>query len=387
MRMIPFIVIAALSLVLSLEESNANPSPLSSRLPVIKEFPDPFLMHSGKRVTTMRDWNARRKEIISLILEYEYGHMPPPPRNLTYQLSSTESELDGKATRRKYLLEFGINHACKLHLEMLVPNGEGPFPVILTGDGCWGEAPLQNEIIQRGYILAQFDRTEIAPDSPRRDIGVYPLYPGYDWGSLAAWAWGYSRAVDFLEKLPIVDKSRIAITGHSRGGKTVLLAGALDTRIAVTNPNDSGCGGAGSFRFQGEGSETLASICKVFPFWFGPNLQRFTTEVDRLPFDQHFLTSLVAPRALLLTDALGDAWGNPSGTQLVYLATKETYRFLGASDRLGSWYRPGEHAHNAQDWEALLDFADIQFYHKSHPDDFSGHVFPDEPTAFTWRAP
>lgn len=387
MNMIPCIVFTSLILVFSIVESQSTLSPPASRLPVNKQFPDPFMMQDGQRVANKRDWNERRKEIISLVLGYEYGHTPPKPRNLIYQLDSEEPKLKGNATLRKYLLEFGPRHACKLHVEMLIPNGNGPFPVLLTGDGCWGEAPLQNEIIDRGYILVQFDRTEIAPDSPQRDIGVYPYYPGYDWGALAAWAWGYSRVVDFLDKLPIVDRKRIAISGHSRGGKTVLLAGALDTRIALTNSNDSGCGGAGSFRFHGEGSETLESICKVFPYWFSPQLQQFTSEVERLPFDQHFLASLVAPRALLLTDALGDAWGNPSGTQLIYLATKEVYRFLGTSDKIGSWYRQGEHAHNAQDWNALLDFADLQFFHKSCTEDFSGYTFPNEPTAFTWKTP
>lgn len=352
-----------------------------------KNLPDPFMMLDGKRIEDLADWEKRRKEIISLVLSYEYGQMPPAPGNLTSQLISAESKMDGAANEERYLLKFGSDLAVKLHLEMLIPKGEGPFPVILTGDYCWGESPFQREVISRGYILVQFNRTEIAPDSAERNVGVYPLYPGYDWGALAAWAWGYSRAVDFLETHPLVDKKCIAITGHSRGGKTVLLAGALDERIALTNPNDSGCGGAGSFRYHGEGSETLANICKVFPFWFCPRLQEFSADEERLPFDQHFLLALVTPRSLLLTDALGDAWANPSGTQLIYLAAGEVYRFLGAPDRIGSWYRPGEHAHNAEDWNALLDFADLQFFHKSSGADFSGHDFPNLPTAFTWHSP
>src|SRR5437763_10803261 len=109
---------------------------------------------------------------------------------------------------------------------------------------------------------------------------------------MAAWAWGYHRAVDFLVTLRSVDKDRIAVTGHSRGGKAALLAGAIDARVALTAPNCSGCGGAGCFRFRGPQSERLADILQSFPGWFTPRLRDFIGREDQLPFDQHELKAL-----------------------------------------------------------------------------------------------
>jgi hypothetical protein len=359
------------------------------RLPVIKEFPDPFLMANGKRVAAKRDWEKRRKEIRAILQHYEYGSLPPPPGNLkAVELSST-SVFDGKAVERRFLLSFGPRKDVKFSILLTIPlDRPGPFPALLTGDLCWGRAPIPEEIVKRGYLLAEFDRTELAPDrNNSRTEGVYPLYPGEDWGALAVWAWGYHRAVDFLRTLDYVDARRIAITGHSRGGKTALLAGALDERIALVNPNDSGCGGAGSYRFHGKGSETLAAILKNFPYWFSPRLKQFIGHEDQLPFDQHFLMALVAPRALLITNALDDLWANPEGTQQTYLAAKQVYAFLGAGDRIGNHYREGGHAHNAADWRTLLDFADRQFFRKPVTTTFEGRLFPDSPRAFSWTAP
>ena len=140
-------------------------------------------------------------------------------------------------------------------------------------------------------------------------------YPDHDWATLAVWAWGAMRAVDYLITLPQVDPRRIVITGHSRSGKAALLAGALDERIALVAPQGSGCAGAASYRFHGAGAETLADVTRNFPYWFVPRLPAFAGKEERLPFDQHFLLALVAPRPLLTIDAEGDAWASPYGRQ------------------------------------------------------------------------
>src|SRR5205823_14582644 len=128
------------------------------------------------------------------------------------------------------------------------------------------------------------------------------------------------RVVDYLSTLDVIDKKHIAATGHSRGGKAALLAGATDERIALTAPNNSGCGGAGCYRFQADKSEDITAILKNFPFWFEPRFHEFIGRIDRLPIDQHTVKALVAPRALLSTEALDDLWANPKGTQQTYLA-------------------------------------------------------------------
>src|SRR5205085_10381446 len=173
-------------------------------------------------------------------------------------------------TERELLLTMGPKQAIQTRLFLSVPAGKGAFPVIIRGDLGWGrvDPAIVAEITKRGYILAEFSRVEIAPDSAEKG-GVYAAYPDYEGGRLAAWAWGYHRVVDYLlTQKDLVDPKRIAITGHSRGGKAALLAGATDTRIALTAPNNSGCGGAGCYRFPGDKSEGIADILKNFPFWF-----------------------------------------------------------------------------------------------------------------------
>ena len=273
----------------------------------------------------------------------------------------------------------------------MTPAGDGPFPVILDGDACWRYVTdaITTEVVKRGYILAVFNRVEIVPDadSGARASGLYEACPDGDYGALAAWAWGYHRCVDFLVTQPFVDAARIAATGHSRGGKTVLLAGATDERIALTAPNNSGCCGAGCFRWEGPGSETLDDILRGFPQWFGPRLRGYAGREGELPFDQHSLKALVAPRALLCTEALGDAWANPAGTWQSHRATAEAYRFLDAEARLAIRFRAGVHEHNHADWLTLLEFADAQFRGQPLRFPTDPNPFSKLPPAFTWSAP
>jgi len=242
-------------------------------------------------------------------------------------------------------------------------------------------------VIGRGYALAEFDRTEIAPDKNDRGTGVFPLYPDYDWGALAAWAWGYGGVIDYLQTLPQIDKAKIMVTGHSRGGKAALLAGALDERVALTAPNGSGCGGAGCFRVEWPTSENLFNIVKSFPYWFAPHFDEFIGHVSQLPFDQHEVKAMVAPRLLFTTDSLDDLWANPLGTQVSFLASREVFDFLGAAGKTGLHYRHGPHEHNLEDFTALLDFADAKLLGKQTSKTFDTLPFPTYPSAYKWAAP
>ena len=269
------------------------------------------------------------------------------------------------------------------------------FPAVIVGDLCWGKVDpaIVAEAAKRGYVLAEFDRTEIAPDKAGRTGGLYDVYPNDDFGCAAAWAWGFQRVVDYLLIRPEVDAKRLVATGHSRGGKAVLLAGALDERIAITAPNDAGCMGTGCTRFTYTNAgttknETLDAILKNFPFWFSPRLTQFVGREEQLPFDQHTMKALVAPRALLETQAHEDYWANPQGAQATYQAAKVVYDFLGVGDRIGIVYRPGGHAHILPDWEALLDFADRRFFGKSVTRRFDALPYPDNSAhIFAWQAP
>lgn len=382
--------------------------PGPDELPSIKELPDPFKMNDGSRVKTKADWERRRAELKELIQAYEYGHMPPPPGIVRAaehpwtppagRAAQAQAKWDAAAAdllpegtkQEQLLLSTGPQGKVTAQLILTIPpRKEGQkFPVIVRGDLGWGRVTPQiaAEVVKRGYMLAEFDRTMIAPDNKDRSVGAYPLYPEYDWRALSAWAWGFHRVVDYLLTRDDVDPARIAATGHSRGGKAALLAGATDERIALTNPNNSGCGGAGSYRLQADKSEDIAAITKNFPFWFHPQFPEFIGKIDRLPFDQHSVKALVAPRALLTTEALGDLWANPEGTQHTHLAAKEVFDFLGAGDRIAVYYREGKHEHNLDDWKVLLDYADRVFLGKDVPREFNRLPFPEK-KAYSWTAP
>jgi len=338
------------------------------------------------------EWPLRRRELLDLVVDLEYGGLPPAPdETVTEPLHEHTLAAFDHARHAQYRIATGPAPACTFVLDLTIPPGAGPFPVVLTGDGCWRyvtEAVTQ-AVLRRGCILAVFNRCEIAPDvgSSDRTTGVYRTCAGGACGALAAWAWGIQRAVDALQGMSCVESGRIAVVGHSRGGKAALLAGATDERIAVTCANGSGCGGAGSFRWRGPGSERLADILRVFPYWFGPRLQAYAGREDELPFDQHSLAALLAPRALIFTEALGDHWANPGGAWQTFLGAREAYRFLGAEPRLGIAYREGVHEHTLEDWNVFLDFMEAQARGGGRRICRAPEAFRQLPPAFSWSAP
>ena len=355
------------------------------------ELPNPFKFDNGKPVRTNKDWQLRRKEMRDSVVEIEYGGLPPAPTTTrSEELHTTTVESLGNARFSTQRIVSGPDRPFSFLMTLLIPSGKGPFPVVLTGDACWRYATeaVAAEVIRRGYILAQFNRVEIVPDAynSERTSGLYTVYPDARFGALAAWAWGYHRCVDALAAMDFVDAAQIAIVGHSRGGKTTLLAGATDERIALTCANDSGAGGAGCYRVQGPSAETLADLVRDIPYWFGPRFKEFAGKETQLPFDQHYLKALVAPRAFLTTEALDDIWANPTGTWQTHLAAREVYRFLGVEDRIGIWYRDGLHDHGFVDWCAFLDFADRQLRGQSNTRRFNVNPFPAMPVAFKWKA-
>ena len=356
------------------------------------ELPDPFRCEDGARVSTLAQWQRRRREIRDLVVDIEYGGLPPAPAETRCEKlhSSTVKHLGGAQFVSCRVIT-GPDNPFSFLLHLLVPPGRGPFPVVLSGDACWRYVTdaVAAEVLRRGNILAQFNRVEIVPDVylSERTSGLYRVYRDASYGALAAWAWGYHRCIDVLAGMDVVDAARIAIVGHSRGGKAVLLAGATDERIALTGANNSGAGGAGCYRRQGAGSETLADLIRAIPYWFGPRLKEFVNRENDLPFDQHFLKSLIAPRSLLTTEALGDLWANPTGTWQTHLAAREVYRFLGVEERLGIWFRDGDHDHGEADWKAFLDFMDCRLRGKKPAERFDRNPYPEQSPAFSWKAP
>jgi|WetSurMetagenome_2_1015567.scaffolds.fasta_scaffold00351_9 hypothetical protein len=367
------------------------------RLPVIRELPDLFLLNDGSRVSTRSQWDTRRAELRELILRYEYGHLAPPSpvHVVTTGPDSLISSPDGSIRKREVILKTGPGGAIRFTVNLFIPaKVTKPYPVIIDGDLCWGSLLKRLTpaglvpLVKQGYLIAEFDRTQFAPDEDTRTRGVFPLYPKYDWGALAAWAWGFHRTVDYLLTQEIVDKDKIIVTGWSRGGKACLLAGALDERIALVAPNCSGTCGSGPMRYVVPGAERIDDIVVRFPYWFNESFQKFTGEnLYKLPFDQHSLIALVAPRAYLSTNGSLDRWADPEGTAKAHLAAREAWSALGAQDKMGIHYANSGHDHNMDKWIVLVYFADLVFYGKKPVYDYQSIPFKDLDRDFSWSAP
>ncbi|MBN2153141.1 MAG: hypothetical protein JW839_16935, partial [Candidatus Lokiarchaeota archaeon] len=341
---------------------------------VIKPFPDPFMFNNGTRVDSGSDWDARRAEIKDLLLETEYGTMPGHPDRINGTETST-IDLGGGRTLHVVALTVVPSNASPavsfgFTAWLFVPAGAAPFPAVVKvgkdGDG------FNQSAMDRGYLYACYDNHDLDPDTEGYDTDgpAQVAYPEHSWGSVAVWAWGAMRLADYLlgepwidigtSYAPGIDPGILAITGHSRRGKTALLAGALDERFTIVVPNGSGCGGAGSFLVLGPACETIATMTSstLYKAWFEDDFGRFAWNEAQLPFDQHFLRAMVAPRLMLSTDALDDFWANPVGTQAIYDASMPVFDFLNASARNGIHYRDGGHDQTLEDFGVLLDFAD-----------------------------
>ncbi len=406
------------------------------------ELPDPFLKPDGTRVTDASQWPAQRAYLKAMLAHYLYGDMPPPPDNTTGRVLFARPCYAGRAIAETVEVSFGPG-LC-FQADIIRPVKEGRVPVITWNQftGRHG-SPLEEEIVlRRGYAIAEFDKEQLASDSMAALTGpLAKAYSGYGWGAIAMWAYMQSRLIDYLALTDYADMSRIVATGHSRGGKVALCASIYDERVALAAINGSGCGGAGCFRYlggrMGEGTglcETAGSICDVFPFWWAGELGRYgrrgtpltgqapspgervkplpfsavdighlgkTQDEHLLPFDLHTLKALVAPRAIITTDALGDTWANPYGTQLTWRAAQEVFDFLGVPDRNALHMRDGDHAYNATDWQAVIDFCDMVFFDKKRETDIvrmpsapagqsalaAALDWRNERLHFTWRRP
>ena len=224
---------------------------------VLGKLPDIFTFDDGTPLTSPEDWERRRAEMYKTAVELQYGTLPPDPEFLEVEL------LFVGANVRSYRIHTGTKaHPVSFLMKMVLPSGGGNYPVIVDGDMCF-PYHMDKEFLRvatgQGVAWVFFDRTELAHDiqnEGRRKGQLYDAYPDYTFGAIGAWAWGYSRCVDALEIIckdkgnPLVDLSLIAFSGHSRGGKTAALAGAVDTRAAIVNPNETCAGACGCYRIH-----------------------------------------------------------------------------------------------------------------------------------------
>ncbi|MDI4645236.1 dienelactone hydrolase family protein [Cohnella hashimotonis] len=359
-------------------------------------LPDVLRGNNGERIESVDEWRSKRRpEILALFRTYVYGREPiDRPASLTFETAVTPGMLDGRAVRKQVDIRFeGPGGRGTIRLLLFVPDeeGKGPYPafLLLNNRGALTTDPQRQvgspfwpaeRIVARGYAAAVLDVEDADPDvdDGHRD-GVHGIFDRFDgerpadaWATIAAWAWAARRAMDYLETDPDIDAGRVAVAGHSRGGKASLWAGALDERFALVVSNESGSTGAALSR--GKRGETVQAINDRFPHWFNRNYKSFNGREEALPVDQHMLIAAVAPRAVYVASADRDEWADPASEYAALLAAVPVYRLHGFNglgdapfpapespligERMGYHLRSGVHDLTAYDWERFMDFAD-----------------------------
>jgi dienelactone hydrolase len=336
-------------------------------MPSIPDLPDPLVLREGGKtvpVTTPALWARQRQALRADVQHWIFGTMPPAPDNLRATVTATHRE--GGATVREVRLEFGPARRATLRVELVIPDGKGPFPVFLTNHAR--NRPWIYTAVRRGYIAAIYHATDPNYGNGDDSDAWIEIYPDYDWSCLARWAWGASRTVDYLATLPEVNKSQIGLAGHSRNGKQALLAAAFDERIGAVVPSSGNTGENDPWRYTTEPfvNESIELLAGVQPHWFNPRLRFFAGREDKLPVDQNSLLALVAPRGLMMYSGYAESAGNPFGFEQAYRSALRVYRFLGREQNIWLSLREGEHETTAGDVENFVDFFDAVFGRRAH---------------------
>ncbi len=360
-------------------------------------LPDPLVLANGARVTDAETWRTeRRPEILRVYETKVFGRIPAETPKVAWSVKATDpAARGGSALMKQVVGAVGSGPgALTIHLTVYTPaKASGPVPVILLanfggggtpvragGGAPLGDPPVADDILARGWGYAMFGYQDVQPDrADTLDEGIIGLTSGAmqtpgpgQWGSIGAWAWGASRAIDYLATDKSVDAQQIALQGHSRLGKTALWASALDDRIKVVYASCSGEMGAALSRR--DWGESIDDMTQNFPWWFAEDFQKYTSHWNELPVDAHMLIALSAPRPVFITGGTTDQWADPVGMYLAEVAAGPVYRLLGKRDLgasnvpppldtpiikgdLGFHYHTGGHAATPADWKAFLDFA------------------------------
>ena len=351
----------------------------------------------NKPVKHKRSWEKiRRPEILKLFEENIYGQMPKQYSSFSFTVQQEDDNaMNGKARLKQVLIEvFNNNQSVKINLVMFVPNAiKKPAPafLLINNRGKENTDPTRatksefwpaEMLIDSGYAIAAFQVSDLAPDDREKYInGVLQLYPeqlkaGNGMKAVGAWAWGASRVMDYFEKDTGIDPKKVAIVGHSRGGKASLWAAAQDQRFAICISNCSGNTGAALARRQF--GERINRINTSFPHWFNANYKKYNNNENALPVDQHMLVALIAPRPVYATNASKDLWADPKGTFLSLKNAEEVYALYRMKSGLpaeppginqpliysplGYHNREGEHNMTAYDWNNFIKFANYHYY-------------------------
>lgn len=381
-------------------------------------LPDPLTFNDGTKVRTPADWTKRRRaEVVELFTNHVFGRSPAAPKKLIYEVFDTDQNaLDGKAIRKQVTIYFSEHKdGPKEDVVIYIPkDAPKPVPVFLhlsfSGNQTVAKDPAiklgsvynprtrqkttapeetrgrsqadTERVLARGYAFAAINYVDIEPDFKGGwTYGIRPLFfkkgqaepAAGEWGAIGAWSYGLSRALDYFEKDKDVDAKKVAIIGHSRLGKTVLWAGAIDQRFAMIISSCSGEGGASlSRRNYGE---RIRNLVGAFGYWFTSKYADYIDKEELLPIDMHELIALAAPRPVYITGGETDRWADPKGQFLAAVGAGPVFKLLGGED-LGTDQMPaldqpiqkslafhihtGGHSITPFDWEQFLKYADAK---------------------------
>ena len=364
-----------------------------------ENVPELLTTFEGERVCTVEQWeNVRAPELLAEFTKEEYGRRPVErPAALAFAKAEPDAVMmDGKALRKRIRVMYGGPYGGgAFTFTAFIPRQAKPAPAFLlicnrppdenidptrnVKSGFW---PAE-EIVARGYAAIAFWNGDIAPDrNTGNSVGVFAAFrdvtqrtqPKDSWGTLSAWAWGASRVMDWIETEPLLDAKHVAVVGHSRGGKTALVAGVYDRRFAMACSNDSGCSGAKLNHIDLPKSEHINSIVRSFSYWFCPNYVFHVNADTEWRVDQHEFIALMAPRLVCIASATEDAWAGQEGEYHSGLLASPAWELYGLKGLVASGFPPpdtplqegsisyhlrtGPHNLTPYDWARYMDFAD-----------------------------
>lgn len=394
-----FGILAAGALLCAPVAYATNPSGDDGKPPVPENVPELMVTEDGRKVLDVKTWEeVRRKEIYDVLMREEYGVRPPAAderSRVSFKVADERDAMNGKAVRK--LVTAVYEGPCGTHsfpFTAFIPKSKKPVPAFVLicnrppadnidpdrkkKSGFW---PAE-EIVARGYAAIAFWNGNVAPDDKRGGCrkGIFPRVEEHEkrvktsWATISAWAWGASRVMDWIEGESLIDKTRVAVVGHSRGGKTALLAGVTDTRFAMACVNNSGCSGAKLNHIRLPRSESIARINRNFPHWFCRNYRKYGKKEMTMPFDQHQMVSLMAPRLVAIASATEDHWAGQEGEWWSAKLASPAWGLYGKKGLAADSFPPpekpqqegcvsyhlrsGVHNLTPYDWKCYMDFAD-----------------------------
>lgn len=346
-----------------------------------RNLPELLKFNNGKEVKNKENWEKRKNEIKDILNKEEYGYFPE--NHIPISIKILEEDINnycrGTAIYKKVLLTLNMkDEKFSFPVNIAIPKQDRPCPTFLYisfYDSFPNKYLPVEEICDQGYAIISFCYEDITLDNNDFSNGLskffYKSEKQRNFGKILLWSWAAMHVMDYIQTLDEIDKDNIAIVGHSRLGKTALLTGAFDERFKYTISNNSGQSGASLSR--NKVGENVKCICERFPYWFCTNYSKYSNNEEMLPFDQHYLLSLIVPRNLYIASSSQDIWADPKSEFLGCVAINSVYelynkkglvhndqypisgtKFLEGS--IGYHLREGSHYLSRHDWNIFIEY-------------------------------